>query len=44
MFKLLSKINRIVLPSMIYKDLTKLSKFEQLIVGYRLWVTKRVLK
>jgi hypothetical protein len=43
MFKLLAKINRIILPSMINKDLSKLSSIQKLIIGYRYWVTKNAL-
>lgn len=43
MFKLLSKINRIILPSFIYRDLTRLNKLEKLIIGYRIWVAKKTL-
>jgi hypothetical protein len=38
-FKLLARINRIALPRYSQKDITKLSKFDQAIVGYRYWVT-----
>jgi hypothetical protein len=38
-FKGLSKLNKILLPSMADKDLTKLTKIQKAIVGYRYWVT-----
>ncbi len=38
-FKQLAKLNRLVLPSYARHDLTKLSKFQKAIVGYRYWVT-----
>ena len=40
LFKILAKINKILLPSMINKDLRKLSKCEKVIVAYRYWITK----
>ena len=44
LFKVLAKINNAVLPKYSDKDLTKLSKFQKAIVGYRYWVTKQSLK
>lgn len=38
-FKLLSKFNKIVLPSYYKRDLTKLKTWEKAIVGYKYWVT-----
>jgi len=38
-FKLLARFNKLVLPSFADKDLTKLSKLEKAVVGYRYWVT-----
>jgi len=43
-FKILSKINRMFLPSYIHRDLMKLNVFDKAIIAYRLWVTKNVLK
>ena len=40
LFKILARINKILLPSMINKDLRKLSKYEKVIVAYRYWITK----
>ena len=42
-FKGLAIINKVILPSMIAKDLTKLKGYEKLILGYRYWVTKNSL-
>ncbi|ADR21588.1 hypothetical protein MATR_07810 [Marivirga tractuosa] len=42
-FKILAKINKIILPSLAKKDLTKLSKLEKAIVAYRYIVTKNSL-
>jgi len=43
MFKILAKINKVILPKYSKKDLTKLSKLDQAIIGYRYWVTKNAL-
>lgn len=45
LFKLLAKFNRAVLPSYTKKqlDLSKASKLQLAIFGYRLWVTKNAL-
>jgi hypothetical protein len=42
-FKGLAIINKVILPSLIAKDLTKLKSYEKLILGYRYWVTKNSL-
>jgi len=44
MFKILAKINKYILPKYSKKDITKLSKLDQAIVGYRYWVTKNALE
>ncbi|MGO4912154.1 MULTISPECIES: hypothetical protein [unclassified Leeuwenhoekiella] len=45
LFKTLAKINKRVLPSFTKKelDLTKASKFQLALFGYKLWVTKNSL-
>tara|TARA_Y100000815_G_scaffold45568_1_gene37480 strand:+ start:306 stop:458 length:153 start_codon:yes stop_codon:yes gene_type:complete len=45
LFKALAKINKQVLPSFTKKnlDLTKASKLQLAIFGYKLWVTKNAL-
>jgi hypothetical protein len=43
LFKILAKINRIILPRYSKHDITRLSKLQKLIVGYRYWVTKNSL-
>ncbi|MFI8379392.1 SsrA-binding protein [Leeuwenhoekiella sp. NPDC079379] len=45
LFKTLAKINKKVLPSFTKKelDLTKASKFQLALFGYKLWVTKNSL-
>ena len=42
-FKGLAIINKVFLPSLIRKDLSKLKGYEKLIFGYRYWVTKNSL-
>jgi hypothetical protein len=42
-FKFLALINRVLLPRMSKKDLTKLSKVEKAIVAWRYWVTINAL-
>jgi hypothetical protein len=44
-FKSLAKINKSILPSFTKRqlDLTKASKWQLAIFGYRLWVTKNAL-
>ena len=42
-FKGLAIINKVILPSLISKDLSKLKSYEKLILGYRYWVTKNSL-
>ena len=42
-FKGLAVINKIMMPSLISKDLSKLKGYEKLILGYRYWVTKNSL-
>ncbi|MGB3343295.1 MAG: SsrA-binding protein [Aequorivita sp.] len=44
-FKFLAKVNKRILPSLTKKgvDLSKASKLQMAIFGYRLWVTKNAL-
>ena len=42
-FKGLAIINKVIFPSLIKKDLSKLKSYEKLICGYRYWVTKNSL-
>jgi hypothetical protein len=39
----LAIINKVILPSLIRKDLSKLKGYEKLIFGYRYWITKNSL-
>ncbi|OUS18780.1 SsrA-binding protein [Nonlabens dokdonensis] len=44
-FKALAKINKAILPSFTKKrlDLSKASKWQMALFGYKLWVTKNAL-
>ena len=42
-FKGLAITNKVILPSLISKDLSKLKSYEKLILGYRYWVAKNSL-
>jgi hypothetical protein len=43
LFRLLSNLNRWILPRYSKRDLTKLSKVDQAIIAFRYWVTKNSL-
>ena len=45
MFKLLAKINKIILPNYTkgQLDLAKATKFQKVIIAYKYWVTKNCL-
>lgn len=43
LFRLLARINKLVLPKMWHRDLSRLSKVQKAIVGWRIWVTKNAL-
>ncbi len=43
LFKILAKINRVILPRLSKRDLTKLSKIDKALVAYRYWVTTHAL-
>lgn len=42
-FRILAWINRMILPRMSKKDLTKLTPIQKAIVAYRYWVTIHAL-
>jgi hypothetical protein len=42
-FKVLAMINRWVLPRYSKRDISKLSKIDQAIIGFRYWVTRNSL-
>ena len=43
-FKVLAKINKLLLPRYSKRDLNKLKKFDLLIIGYRYYITKKALE
>ncbi len=45
LFKILARVNKAVLPSFTKRrlDLSKASKWQMMILGYKLWVTKNAL-
>ena len=43
LFRLLARINKLVLPKMWHRDLSRLSKAQKALVGWRIWVTKNAL-
>ncbi len=42
-FKILSKLNRVLLPSLAKLDMNKLSKFDKALIAYKYWVVMHVL-
>jgi hypothetical protein len=44
MFKILAKINKLLLPRYSQKDLNRLSKLDKALVAYRYWVTIKSLE
>jgi hypothetical protein len=42
-FKILAWVNKMILPRMSKKDLTKLSKTQKAIVAWRYWVTTNAI-
>ena len=42
-FKLLARLNRLVLPRYSKRDINKLSKIDKALVAYRYWVTLHAL-
>ena len=42
-FIVLAKINKIIIPTMLHKDLSRLKMFDKLVITYRYWVTKNSL-
>jgi len=44
LFKILAKVNKVVLPSLYKKDPMKLSTLQKAILGYRYWVLTNSLR
>jgi hypothetical protein len=42
-FKLLAKLNKLILPRYSKKDITRLSKIDKALVAFRYWVTLHAL-
>lgn len=42
-FRILAAMNKVLLPSFKNKDLTRLSKIDKAIIGWRYWITKNAL-
>ena len=42
-FKLLAKVNKVIVPRYSQRDITKLSKIDKAFVAYRYWVTTNSL-
>jgi len=42
-FQLLAGLNKIVLPKFYKRDLKKLKTWEKALVGYKVWVVKKIL-
>jgi hypothetical protein len=43
LFKVIARINKWLLPRFSKRDITKLSKLDKAIIGFRYWVTKNSL-
>jgi hypothetical protein len=44
LFKILAKVNKVILPSLYKKDPMKLSTLQKAILGYRYWVLTNSLR
>ena len=42
-FKGFALMNKLIMPKLYKKDITKLKNYEKVILGYRYWVTKNSL-
>jgi len=42
-FRVIAKLNKIILPRYSNRELSKLSRFDKLIIGYRYYITKNAL-
>lgn len=43
LFRILARVNRLLLPRYSKRDITRLSAVDKLVVAYRYWVTKNAL-
>jgi hypothetical protein len=44
LFQLMARVNKWILPRYSKRDISRLSKLDQAIVGFRYWVTKNALE
>ena len=44
LYKVLAKVNTLILPKYSKRDLNKLNKLDKIIIGYRYLITKNALK
>ena len=44
LFQALALVNKLIVPRMSKKDLTKLTKMQKVIVAYRYWVTTHAVE
>ena len=42
-FKILARVNKVIIPPLFNRDITSLKQYEKLILVYRYWVTKNSL-
>ena len=42
-YKGLARLNKLLIPSMLHKDINRLTSIEKMILAYRYWVTKNSL-
>ena len=42
-FKAIAVMNKLIMPKLYKKDITKLKNYEKVILGYRYWVTRNSL-
>lgn len=43
LFKILSRLNKAMLPTYWSRDLSELTRAQQLVIGYKIWVTYNYL-
>ena len=43
LFKILAKVNKLIIPTMLAKDLSNLNRVDKIVIAYRYWVTNNSL-
>ena len=43
LFKMLSKLNKVIIPKYSKRDLSRLTKLDKALIAFRYWVTKNAL-